>query len=65
MVRWVSSGEDRWLYYLQPRPGLAAIGVEPETLLFEGKRIGNRLFGTPMIAPAAFFSMLIHLPFGC
>jgi hypothetical protein len=24
-VRWVSSGVNRWLYYLQPRPGLAAI----------------------------------------
>ena len=48
-VRWVSSGEDRWLYYLQPRPGLAAMGVEADTLLFEGRRVGNRLFGTAYV----------------
>ena len=48
-LRWVSSGQDRWLYYLEPRPGLAAIGVEPDTLLFQGQRIGNRLVGTAYV----------------
>lgn len=48
-VRWVSSGQDRWLYYLEPRPGLAAIGVEPDTLLFQGRRIGNTLVGTAYV----------------
>lgn len=49
LVRWVSSGEDRWLYYLEPRPGLAAIGVQPGTLLFQGHRIGNILSGTAFV----------------
>jgi hypothetical protein len=48
MVRWVSSGEPRWIYYVDPRPGLP---VQPDTLLFEGQRLGNRLVGT-----AYFFS---------
>ena len=48
-LRWVSSGEDRWMYYLQPRPGLAAIGVQPGTLLFQGQRIGNILSGTAYV----------------
>ena len=48
-VRWVSSGQGRWLYYLKPRPGLIAIGVEPGTLLFEGHRIGNVLSGTAFV----------------
>ena len=48
-VRWVSSGQDRWLYYLKPRPGLIAIGVEPDTLLFQGHRIGNILAGTAYV----------------
>ena len=42
-VRRVSSGEHLWMYYLQPRPGLAAIGVQPGTLLLQGQRIGNML----------------------
>ncbi len=48
-IRWVSSGEDRWMYYLQPRLGLAAIGVQPGTLLFQGQRIGNILSGVAFV----------------
>ena len=48
-VRWVSSGQDRWLYYFEPRPGLAAIGVQPGTLLFQGKRVGDILSGTAFV----------------
>ena len=46
MVRWVSSGEARWIYYVDPRPGLP---VAPETLLFEGQRVGNKLVGTAYV----------------
>jgi hypothetical protein len=46
MVRWVSSGEARWIYYVDPRPGLP---VQPDTLLFEGQRLGNRLVGTAYV----------------
>ena len=45
-VRWVSSGQDRWLYYVDPRPGLPVV---PDTLLFEGQRIENRLVGTAYV----------------
>jgi hypothetical protein len=45
----VSSGEDRWMYYLEPRPGLAAIGVQPGTLLFRRHRSGNILAGTAFV----------------
>ena len=48
-VRWVSSGQNRWIYYVEPRPGLAAIGVQPGTLLFEGRRIGKNLVGTAFV----------------
>ena len=37
------------MYYLQPRPGLARIGVQPGTLLFQGQRIGNILSGTAFV----------------
>jgi hypothetical protein len=52
-VRWVTSGEDRWLYYLEPRPELLAIGVEPDTPLFRGKRFGDRLVGTAFVFSAS------------
>lgn len=39
-VRWVSSGPDQWLYYLQPRPELLAIGVRPDTPLSKGRGLG-------------------------
>jgi len=45
-IRWVSAGQERLMYYLAPRPGLLAIGVAPDTLLFHGRRIGYRLVGT-------------------
>lgn len=51
-VRWVSSGPDQWLYYLQPRPELLAIGVRPDMPLFRGKRIGDRLVGTAYVFSA-------------
>jgi hypothetical protein len=50
MVRWVSSGEARWIYYVDPRPGLP---VQPDTLLFEGQRLGNRLVGTAYVFSSA------------
>lgn len=49
MIRWVSSGQERWMYYLAPRSSLAAIGVEPEMLLFHGRRIGRSLVGTAYV----------------
>ena len=49
LVRWTSSGQDRWLYYVEPRPGLAATAVRPGTLLFQGQRTGNILAGTAYV----------------
>jgi hypothetical protein len=37
------------MYYLAARPGLLAIGVEPDTLIFHGWRIGYRLVGTAYV----------------
>ena len=37
------------MYYLEPRPGLAAIGVQQGTLLFQGQRVGNILSGTAFV----------------
>lgn len=48
-IRWVSTAQERWMYYLAPRPGLLAIGVEPNALLFHGWRIGYRLVGTAYV----------------
>ena len=49
---WVSSGPDQWLYYLQPRAELLAIGVRPDMPLFSGKRIGDHLVGTAFVFSA-------------
>ena len=49
LVRWTSSGQDRWLYYVEPRPSLAATAVRPGTLLFQGQRTGNILAGTAYV----------------
>ena len=49
LVRWMSSGQNRWLYYVEPRPALAAIGVKPGTLLFEGQATANILVGTAYV----------------
>jgi len=49
IMSWESQGQDRWVRYLEPRPGLAAIGVQPGTLLFQGKKVGNRMFGTAFV----------------
>lgn len=49
LVRWVSSGRNRWLYYVEPRPALAAIGVRSGTLLFEGQGAANILVGTAYV----------------
>lgn len=41
----VAEGTRRTFAYLQPREGLARIGVAPGTVLFIGERSGNRYFG--------------------
>lgn len=39
-IRWVSDGNLRRAYYVEPRPGLDKLGVYPGQLLFEGHRRG-------------------------
>src|SRR5712691_8956614 len=46
IMRWVGVGQERWVVYLDPRPGLREVGVQPGTLLFRGRRIGNWMGGT-------------------
>ena len=45
-MAWESRGDDRWIWYYRPRPGLAGVGVGQGTLLFEGRRSGDRMVGT-------------------
>jgi hypothetical protein len=60
IMRWVGVGQERWVLYLDPRPGLWAVGVQPGTLLFRGHRIGNWMGGaahtfTAGCGPAAYW----------
>jgi hypothetical protein len=60
IMRWVGVGPERWVSYLDPRLGLRAVGVQPGTLLFRGRRIGNWMEGTAYTfsagcAPAAYW----------
>lgn len=43
---WTSRGPERVVTYLEPRPGLGRAGIGDGTVLFEGRRIGDRLSGT-------------------
>lgn len=46
----VTTQEDRiMIYYQQPRQGMIDEGVRPGTLLFDGRRTGNRLSGTSYV----------------
>ena len=45
-MRWHSSGQYRRISYYNPRPGLP---VSPGTVLFEGQRVGNTMFGTAYV----------------
>lgn len=47
-----SSGEQRWLRYVDPRPGMRDEGVVPGTLLFEGRIDGTTLTGTAYVFSA-------------
>jgi hypothetical protein len=46
IMQWVGLGDERWVLYLEPRPSLWPAGVQPGTLLFRGRRIGNWMGGT-------------------
>ena len=48
-MRLVSRGEQRFIYYLNPRDGLQAVGVTSGTLLFNGSRSGGSYQGTARI----------------
>ena len=48
-MRLVSRGEQRFIYYLNPRDGLQAVGVTSGTLLFNGSRSGGSYHGTARI----------------
>ena len=46
LMRLKASGNDRWLYYENPRSVLRAAGVRKGTLLFNGRKNGNWYSGT-------------------
>ena len=49
LMRLVAQGNERWFYYEQPRQVLAAGGVQPGTLLFNGRKVGNGYVGTARV----------------
>lgn len=46
LMRLEDSGNQRWLYYENPKPSLRPAGVRPGTLLFNGRKDGNWYSGT-------------------
>ena len=48
-MRLVAEGNRRWFYYERPRPGIAAQGVAPGTLLFDGWKNGDSYAGTARV----------------
>jgi hypothetical protein len=44
-MAWESRGDQRWAWYYRPRPGIAAAGVTPGTLLFSGTLQNGQLSG--------------------
>ena len=46
LMRLEASGNRRWFYYERPRSVLRRAGVRPGTLLFSGRKNGNRYVGT-------------------
>jgi hypothetical protein len=52
MMRWIGVGQERWVVYLDPRPGIRAVGVQPGMLLFQGRKIGNWMGGAAYIFKA-------------
>ena len=49
LMRLKAQGNQRWFYYEQPRPALAASGVRPGTLLFSGQKSGDWYSGTARV----------------
>ncbi len=44
-MAWESRGDQRWVWYYRPRPGIVAAGVTPGTLLFSGTLTNGQLSG--------------------
>jgi hypothetical protein len=44
-----ADGASRKFYYQAPRAGLQEVGIQPGTLLFDGRRDGNRYSGTAYV----------------
>jgi len=49
VMRLQADGAYRWITYERPRAGIAAEGVSPGTLLFDGVRQGDRYSGTARV----------------
>ena len=49
LMRLVAQGNKRWFYYERPRQVLRKAGVRPGTLLFNGRKQGNRYVGTTRV----------------
>jgi hypothetical protein len=49
VMRLEADGAMRRFYYVRPRDGMLKVGARPDSLLFEGRREGRRIFGTSHI----------------
>jgi hypothetical protein len=49
VMRLEADGAIRRFYYVRPRDGMRKAGARPDSLLFEGRREGRRIFGTSHI----------------
>lgn len=63
-MRLQAQGNLRWFTYHAPRAGMAAQGVVPGTLLFNGTRIGDRYEGTAQVFSAACAEPLTYFVAG-
>jgi hypothetical protein len=53
LMRLVADGDQRWFYYEDPKAGLSKLGIEPGTLLFDGRKSGSRYRGTARVFSAS------------
>ena len=49
VMRLEASGATRRFYYQQPREGMLQAGVQPGSLLFDGRQVGNQIAGTAYV----------------
>jgi hypothetical protein len=52
LMSWQQDGPNLWVVYLEPRPGVVAVGVRPGSLLFAGQWTDQGLVGVDHVYAA-------------